>query len=137
MSVKTFISTKIHNINTNFSNLRFSVAHFLAMLGRDSVIENFIKNNSLLISPDGFGHGLVFYSIKCKHQQIADLVMDYMCNIVENNKFSFKSYLLLKTIKADLLKLILNSSSIVDLLTAILLPQTMLCTLVALIANCL
>ncbi|OMJ82042.1 hypothetical protein SteCoe_17369 [Stentor coeruleus] len=115
---------KIHNPNTILTNLDFSIAHFMAMLGQEDIMEKFIKSKNLIIAPDGFGHSPIFYSIKCKHQRITDMLVDYLSDFTSYQKLNYKTCLSLMTLESDLPELLLNSSPQIDkLLSAAFITQ--------------
>ncbi|OMJ76691.1 hypothetical protein SteCoe_23888 [Stentor coeruleus] len=122
LSTKSF--SKLNYINTTLTNLKFSIAHFLSMLGHESIIEKSIISKNLIITPDAFGHGPAYYSIKCKHQKITDKIIEYISETVENSKLGFNTFTFLKTLENDLPELLSSSSQFIDKLMSIaLVPQ--------------
>ncbi|OMJ85433.1 hypothetical protein SteCoe_13276 [Stentor coeruleus] len=115
---------KIKSLNITLTNLNFSIAHFMAMLGQDIIIEKFIKSKELVIFPDALGHSPIYYSIKNKHQRTTDIFINYLNEIIENEGFNFNNSLSLKTFEIDLILIISNSSPQLDsLLSVIWQPQ--------------
>lgn len=105
---------KIQSLSITLTNLNFSIAHFMAMLGQDSIIEKFIKSKELVIFPDAFGHSPIYYSIKSKHQRTADNLISYLSEVIENDGFNYNNCLTLRTFETDLIALISNSSPQID-----------------------
>lgn len=101
---------KIKDPNLCFSNIKFTIAHIFSKLGLDILIENFIKSKKLVLLQDAFGHGPIYYSIKCQHQKITDMLVDYMCELIETEIYSPKTYLSLSFIERDLPYMLINSS---------------------------
>lgn len=105
----------ISKINTTFTNLKFSVVHFMTMLGEKNVIEKFIKNGELLLLLDAYGHSPIYYPIKFKHQEITDIYINYILEVLEKEPNSFKLSILLESIQNDLATIIINASPNLDI----------------------
>lgn len=100
---------KINTLNTTFSNLNFSTAHFLSILGLEKIIKKFTNSKTLTIMPDFFGHGPVYYSILSKRRKLTDLFVSYMSDLAENDAFGFCTCLTISTLEYDLPELLRNS----------------------------
>lgn len=105
----------ISKINTTFTNLKFSVVHFMTMLCEKNVIEKFIKNGELLLLLDAYGHSPIYYPIKFKHQEITDMYINYILEVLEKEPNSFKLSILLESIQNDLATIIINASPNLDI----------------------
>ncbi|OMJ91465.1 hypothetical protein SteCoe_5949 [Stentor coeruleus] len=110
---------KIKDPNLCFSNMKFTTAHFFSMLGLDIQLENFINSKKLVLFQDEFGHGPIYYSIKCQHQRITDMLVDYMYELIETEIYSPKTYLSLSLIECDLPDMLINSSPQLDQLLSV------------------
>ncbi|OMJ65242.1 hypothetical protein SteCoe_38714 [Stentor coeruleus] len=123
LSVKEY--EKIKNTYITFSNLKYSVVHFMAVLGNTSFFQEIIETKKTLLLYDAFGHSPIYYSIKCKYQDITDLLLKNICNLVEEEQNSYAFYLSLKEMGNDLPLIIRNSSSKLDyFLSQIFMYQT-------------
>ncbi|OMJ70300.1 hypothetical protein SteCoe_31743 [Stentor coeruleus] len=112
LTTKSF--EKLNSLNATFTNLNFSIAHMMSMLGNEITIEKFINSKKLIISTDIFGHGPAYYSIKSHNQKVTDLLISYMSDLLEDEPNSYNSYLSLKTLEHDLVDLLKNASSYID-----------------------
>ncbi|OMJ73003.1 hypothetical protein SteCoe_28406 [Stentor coeruleus] len=84
----------------------------MAMLGETIFFQKPYKKNQILY--DAFGHSPIYYSIKCKHQVITDLLLEYMCYLNEEEQNPYIVYLNFNEIGTDLPVIIRNSSSKLD-----------------------
>ncbi|OMJ87492.1 hypothetical protein SteCoe_10828 [Stentor coeruleus] len=100
--------------NIVFTNLKFSVTHFLAYLGMSDLISKLCENGSLALIPDIYGHLPIYYSIKAQHQETTELLLDHMCKLTETETLSFTKYFSWCSLTKDLPDIIRNSSSILD-----------------------
>ncbi|OMJ72763.1 hypothetical protein SteCoe_28711 [Stentor coeruleus] len=63
---------------------------------------------------DTFGHSALYYSIITKHQGITNLLLEYLCKIINSPIKDISSYISLESISNDLGLIITNSSEILD-----------------------
>ncbi|OMJ76223.1 hypothetical protein SteCoe_24442 [Stentor coeruleus] len=110
LCIKNKAFEKIQRPNLTFTNLNFSVTHFMAMIGLEKIIEKFILKKELALLPDAFGHSPIYYSIKCQHQGITDKLISYICELSESENHNEKVYMFMQTLTVDLCELLINSS---------------------------
>ncbi|OMJ95877.1 hypothetical protein SteCoe_600 [Stentor coeruleus] len=105
---------KIKDPNITISNLKFTIAHFLAFLGHKDYLQNYTQNSKLCLCADAFGHSPLYYSIKQQHREVTDLLVNYLSEIAQLEDFGVLKYTTLKSIEKDLTEIIKSSSSQLD-----------------------
>lgn len=105
---------KITYPNMQFSNLRFSVAHFLSYLGLKDLISTLLQTSHLVLLPDSFGHLPIFYSIKSQQQETTEILLQHLASLSETEPSSLIKYISWGLLENDLLEIIRNSSSSLD-----------------------
>lgn len=105
---------KIKNPNITISNLKFTLAHFLAFLGHREILQKHIQASTLCFSSDIFGHSPLYYSIKQQHREVTDLLVCYLSEIAILEDYGILKYTTFKSIENDLVLIINSSSSQLD-----------------------
>ncbi|OMJ81073.1 hypothetical protein SteCoe_18531 [Stentor coeruleus] len=105
---------KIVYPNIQFSNLRFSVTHFLSYLGLKDLITSLIQSSHLVLLPDSFGHLPIFYSIKSQQQESTEILLQHLASLSDTEPSSLIKYISWGLLENDLVEIIKNSSSTLD-----------------------
>lgn len=100
--------------NIVLTNLKFSILHFFALIGQTDQISYLTKAKHAILMQDAFGHSPLYYSIKTKHQGITDLLLEYLCKIINSPIKDISSYISLESISNNIGLIISNSSEILD-----------------------